>query len=1155
MADYSDLGYEPAAKYADLGYVSAGDQPDVHKEAQGAVSRFLGTVWDQTGGAVGPTIRRVTGWDDWMKARDQMKAGDYTGAGATLISMASDPGHMGSDTLATSKDQLLRAGQAFQDKKDPQHLQRAVGHLNAAIPLVGTAFAGGMNGLDRMAKGEHAEGAAEVVSNLGMLALPGAVEEASARATPKAAAALKRVHPVVKAAVEAGAPDVAMGALKTGVGMAADAAGLPSHVGTYMGAREGVPQIARGVVKGFKAGRQAARDAAAPPPLPAEAAPYPGQTDPAAVQPRTPVFDTAVENTPTRTAAAQPEAPTPAAQPAPYPGQTDPAAVEPRTPAFDELPPAKKYTELGYEPAPAEAPAPGHSQQLLDDISQGMSGKPFQKLTTGEQAGVIRIADSLKPQGNPPASDAPQAAQTATPPATLYHGRQTPGQIDFQPGETYLTADPAEAAGFGSNVHQINVRPGSVKDVNPAIEQANINGDDLDEALSQEAEKARQEGHRFMSFYHPSAVGDKPDFQATVSLFPHEDLAPQGVASNVQPSGSSAAPVPSVSDQPAGGAAQPAPPADAAAPAGAAEQPKLLDEPAYERPTEPGAKPDYQAAARTVKARGLARFLTNPPEGPAITSEEASRMTPDQWQMIAREAGLAAKSAPSAETIRLAIDHMKEIEGRRAQRSLGTGTPDSGTPAAPDATLQANERPGATGQPIEAPTAGARGQGVPVQESSAPGGGSSAGATEVEIPGEGRSLPARYGLRELADVQSSHNGLTFQPNPKYSLVNDRDYTTQANQGKVIEGSGGKFKPAFHITDNPDAVNGPPVIDSKGNAIGGNGRTMQLQRVYAYNPKGAQAYRDLLTKKAAQFGIDPAAVATMKQPVLVREIADEHLGQASHAITDLNKTGTAALTPAERAIADSRRVSPATLDHIASKLDSLGPDGTLAKLLSSEDGPAIVEKLIKDGVLTSQETAAYITKDHKLTPAAKTRVSKLMLGRFFRDPAQLDQLPPAIATKLERLAAPVVKLEGSGAWNLTPKLQEALDLLDEARAHGTRNLSEFLKQTGLLGEARYTEDGVTLAKALQRFTGRELGQAIRDYAATAKFAAEHADAKAGLFGSDVKGEAPTPQEGFEAAFRPGKKSPSATPSTPAPTKPAKARRETAAEQLGDTLKGD
>jgi hypothetical protein len=322
--------------------------------------------------------------------------------------------------------------------------------------------------------------------------------------------------------------------------------------------------------------------------------------------------------------------------------------------------------------------------------------------------------------------------------------------------------------------------------------------------------------------------------------------------------------------------------------------------------------------------------------------------------------------------------------------------------------------------------------------------------TTVRVPGEDREYSARYQVRELADVHPSHSGVNFQRNPKYALENDRDYSNAANQGKIVNWSSpAEFKPSYHITDNPDATNGPIVIDSEGHALGGNGRAMILQRVYKWNAEGSQVYKDLLAKKAAQFGIDPEQVKGMKQPVLVREINDSEFEQPQQkqtAITDFNKKGTAELTPSERAIADSRRVSQATFDDLASRFESGGKESTLADVLRGANAHEIVDRLIKDGVISPQERAGYVGKAG-LSDAAKDRISNLLVGKFFRDPAQLDTVPVSVRNKLERIAAPLSKAEVSKEWSLDPHIQEALDILEEVKQRNAQTVDDILGQRG------------------------------------------------------------------------------------------------------------
>jgi hypothetical protein len=406
--------------------------------------------------------------------------------------------------------------------------------------------------------------------------------------------------------------------------------------------------------------------------------------------------------------------------------------------------------------------------------------------------------------------------------------------------------------------------------------------------------------------------------------------------------------------------------------------------------------------------------------------------------------------------------------------------------------------------------AGSVGAGETLSRPSQPGAPAASGAdTTVTVPGEDNSYKARYQVRELADLQPSHSGVNFNANEKYALTNDRDYSNPLNQGKVVNNSApGKFDPRYHITDNPDATNGPAVIDSDGHVLGGNGRTMILQRVHKFNPEGAAAYRDLLTQKAGQFGIDPKTLEGMKEPVLVRQLDDAELegGGKQNAITDFNKSGTAAMTPAERAIADSKRISQGTLDDIAGRLDAEGHEATLADVLRGKSGTQILDKLIGDRVLTEQERAGLATGD-ALTEAGNERVRKLLVARFFKDPAMIDSTPASVRSKVENMTAPLARVDGVPGWDLTGHVQDAMAILEEARTHGIKNLDDLVSQSGLFGESKYSPEAVTMAKAIKDSSARTLQNAVKRYAA------DMADAHRPL----LLGEKITPAQAFRDAF--------------------------------------
>jgi hypothetical protein len=392
-----------------------------------------------------------------------------------------------------------------------------------------------------------------------------------------------------------------------------------------------------------------------------------------------------------------------------------------------------------------------------------------------------------------------------------------------------------------------------------------------------------------------------------------------------------------------------------------------------------------------------------------------------------------------------------------AATSAARNVPPSGAPQNAGITSQVQAVPTAL-SPARGAAGGQNPAGQAGQPVAAAGSFAAAGAdprvgvrTSVTVPGKpGPGFAASYKLQELDAVNASHNGLTFGRNAEYKLTNDRNYANKENQGKVVNWSSpAEFDPKFHVTDNPDATNGPVVTDSKGNVIGGNGRAMIMQRVYNGNARGAAAYRSLLESKAAQFGIDPAAAAGMQKPLLTRVIDDAEFKGASakqDAITDLNKTGTAALTPGERAIADSRRVSVATLDDVAARLDAKGANATLADVLDGKGGNEVMDKLIADGVISPQERAGLGDAD-KLNADGKARVARLIVGRFFKSPEQLDNAVPAVRAKIERIAAPLAQVEAKGEWSLTPHVEGALDLLDQAKKAGIKTSTISWRRTG------------------------------------------------------------------------------------------------------------
>lgn len=380
--------------------------------------------------------------------------------------------------------------------------------------------------------------------------------------------------------------------------------------------------------------------------------------------------------------------------------------------------------------------------------------------------------------------------------------------------------------------------------------------------------------------------------------------------------------------------------------------------------------------------------------------------------------------------------------------------------------------------------------------------------TEILVPGSNDSYPAKYSVRELADVQPSHSGINFEPNSKFELLNDRNYSDKRNSGRILD-QAANFKPAYVLTDAPDALNGAPIIDTNGNVLGGNSRAMSIERVYKYHPEGAKQYVEQLNQRAKNLGLDPEQLKGMKQPVLVRELTGPlNKAQSQKAITQFNQSGTASLTAGERAIADSRRVSPKTLDEFSRRIEALGPDATLAQALAG-NARDLVNRLVDDGAVTKQEVSQMVNPDGTLTAEGKTRTGRLLIGRFFDDAKEFDTTPADVRNKLERISGSVAATQGLGEWDIAEPVKKGVRLLNESKMRDVP-IDDLLAQQGMFEDAQYDPRAVDLAKTMQK-KPTEAARAFRQYATDANLGNSKQNLLAGM------GEPPTPEVAFQEAF--------------------------------------
>ena len=377
--------------------------------------------------------------------------------------------------------------------------------------------------------------------------------------------------------------------------------------------------------------------------------------------------------------------------------------------------------------------------------------------------------------------------------------------------------------------------------------------------------------------------------------------------------------------------------------------------------------------------------------------------------------------------------------------------------------------------------------------------------TILRVP-SGTEHRARYRVVEASSLTASHNPQTFGKNPNYPEgVQERTYHTSKDAQAHVIMESQKLHPDQVINTDPTALSGPPQITPDGIVIGGNGRTMMLQRVYQAGR--GEAYKSELVSQAGTFGLTPDQIAVMDQPILVRELSDatgdtEGLRRLG---ADLNADFTKAKSPVESAISAGKNLSPDTAERIAAAVDELGTDATLRKLMD-EDPQMFIDALLSDGVITEKDLPEYRTTLGKITPAGKEFIENAMVGSIIQDADLLQSLSPSLVQKIERIIPTMSALSTrEDAWNISDDVRDATRQLVKAQA-SAMPLADYFRQTGMFEEVASPQ-----VQAIAHVLEKKQTEVAKVFRAFAREANMDVPGQEALFG------APDPIETFARIF--------------------------------------
>jgi hypothetical protein len=320
----------------------------------------------------------------------------------------------------------------------------------------------------------------------------------------------------------------------------------------------------------------------------------------------------------------------------------------------------------------------------------------------------------------------------------------------------------------------------------------------------------------------------------------------------------------------------------------------------------------------------------------------------------------------------------------------------------------------------------------------------------TRILGKGIKDAARYEVRELADVVPSHDAENgFAKRKDYPAnVQERPYHSDKGEQEKVRTNALEYDPAYVVNTDSTAGNGPPIITNGGVVLGGNSRTMTLQLVYAdKKPDRANAYRAALQGQAEIFGLDPDAIASMRQPVLVR-VVDAELTPEEMAIKSrrYNQTTTQRLQAKAEGVSRAKMIKPDTLGILSAGMADFD---TLRQFLDKPASRGFVDSMIRDGVIEQTEISRYTEKNGLLNDEGKKLVENALRGLIVPDYDILAAVPPSVLNKLDRAIPALARLKTRGeGWDLSNVVAAALRMVGKA-ALERRRVDNWFGQTDLL----------------------------------------------------------------------------------------------------------
>lgn len=336
---------------------------------------------------------------------------------------------------------------------------------------------------------------------------------------------------------------------------------------------------------------------------------------------------------------------------------------------------------------------------------------------------------------------------------------------------------------------------------------------------------------------------------------------------------------------------------------------------------------------------------------------------------------------------------------------------------------------------------------------------------EIDV-GNGNYQPFQY---EVVDAST----LTPTQQKDENQFRDRD---RASSQAQINNIARNLDPR-KLASSPTMDVGAPLLALDGKTIiAGNGRTMAIRQ--AYQEGGADGYRQFLQDNSERFGIDPAQLNEMENPVLVRRLTSP-VDIAQVAINS-NEQGSMLMSDLEQAKVDARRLP--SLDNFVAN-----DDGDI----NSADNQYFIGQFIKN----QPENVRNELLDSRgnLSQTGVQRMRNAMLYEAYGDSQTLsrlientDQGAKNVLNALTSIAPKVAQIQQgidggklSSDVNISEDVIQAVEKYNQLNAQGFK-ISDYLAQEDFVGDLSPEAREILTIFDENRRSGKRIAQVLGSY---------------------------------------------------------------------------